>query len=158
MISMHLAMPVEIIRIRKIYAKYKSASSKFTYSVIFRSILASAMHYLTITFDPSRPSGEKRAASEYYPEVSITNHSITRRKRKVRAARIHGYIRPQYFRSPLVAAVQVLLHLCASDTRIHFHCGSQSNIPRAVLRGRQRRNREPRRDQPALSLSPSLHR
>lgn len=36
----------------------------FTYSVIFRSILASAM-YPTITFDPSRPSGEKRAASEY---------------------------------------------------------------------------------------------
>lgn len=68
----------------------------FTYSVIFRSILASAMHYPTITFDPSRPSGEKRAASEYYPEVSITNHSITRRKRKVRAARIHGYIRPQF--------------------------------------------------------------
>lgn len=95
----------------KICIKYKLAWSMFTYSVIFRSILASAMHYPTITFDPSRPSGEKRTASEYYPR-SLSRITVSLVESERYARRVYTDIYVRNFRSPLVAAVQVLLHLC----------------------------------------------
>lgn len=94
--------------------------------------------YPTIFFNPSLTSGWEKLLWGL-PEVSITNHRITRRKRKVRAKRIHGYIRPRF---PFTTRTQDRSSsTCARPTRdIRFHRGSQSDIPRATIpRGRRGR-------------------
>lgn len=98
---------------------------------------------------PSTPR-DRPVRREQLPSItprSLSRITVSLVESERCARRVYTDIYVRNFRSPLVAAVQVLLHLCASDTRIHFHCGSQSNIPRAILRGRQRRTEKlPQRD------------
>jgi len=70
-------------------------NQRHTYRVSFRSIIA-----LTILHgDLLQPLANVVSWKQFLwgsPELSITNHRITRRKRKLRADCIHGYIRSRF--------------------------------------------------------------
>jgi len=118
--------------IRIIYNSYlrsKINQHGHTYKVIFRSILAPTI----LHDDLLQPLAKVVSWKQFLwgsPELSITNHRITRRKRKLRADCIYGYIRSRF---PFTTRTQDRSSsTCARPTRgIRFHCGNQLDIPRA---------------------------